>query len=145
MQPQLPVCERGHGIPAAGRCQLHVPEALVVPALGELEKIPDVIELLTPWAAQLASEGMDFLELTRMQVAAASIYQRQVMGTVSSAETALAQDCDAYLSKVELSAKLLPFFDRAYEALAPNHSEFRKAEILAHFALRAITKCAAQT
>lgn len=114
-------------------------------ALGELEKIPDVIELLTAWVAQLSSEGMDFLELTRMQVAAASIYQRQVMGTVSSAETALAHHCDGYLSKVEPAAKLLPFFNEAYEALAPNHSDFRKAEILAHFALRAITKCAAQT
>ncbi len=114
-------------------------------ALGELEKIPDVIELLTAWVAQLSSEGMDFLELTRMQVAAASIYQRQVMGAVSSAETALAHDCDAYLSKVGPSAKLLPFFDEAYESLAPNNSDFRKAEVLAHFALRAITKCAAQT
>jgi len=114
-------------------------------ALGELEKIPDVIELLTAWIAQLSSEGMDFLELTTMQVAVASIYQRQVMGAVASAEIALAHDCDAYLSKVEPSAKLLPFFDDAYEALAPNHADFRKAEILAHFALRAITKCAAQT
>jgi Cap4 dsDNA endonuclease len=114
-------------------------------ALGELEKIPDVIELLTMWATKLSSEGMDFLELTRIQVAAASIYQRQVMGTVSSAESALAHDCDAYLSAVEPSAMLLPFFDEAYKALAPSHTEFRKAEILAHFALRAITKCAAQT
>ncbi|GAB3043704.1 dsDNA nuclease domain-containing protein [Stenotrophomonas tumulicola] len=114
-------------------------------ALGELEKIPDVIELLTVWVAKLASEGMDFLELTRMQVAAASIYQRQVMGTVSAAETALAYDCDAYLLAAEPSAKLLPFFYEAYKALAPNHSDFRKAEILANFALRAIIKCAAQT
>jgi hypothetical protein len=114
-------------------------------ALGELEKIPDVIELLTVWVTKLSSEGMDFIELTRIQVAAASIYQRQVMGTVSSAETALAHDCDAYLSAVEPSAMLLPFFDEAYKVLAPSHADFRKADILAHFALRAITKCAAQT
>lgn len=114
-------------------------------ALGELEKIPDVIELLTVWLKQLSNEGMDFLELTGMQVAAASIYQRQVMGTVSSDETALAHACDAYLSKVGPAAKLLPFFEEAYKALAPSNSAFRKAEILAHFALRAITKCADQT
>lgn len=114
-------------------------------ALGELEKIPDVIELLNVWVAQLSSEGMDFMELTRMQMAAASIYQRQVMGTVSSAETALAHDCDAYLSAAKPSAKLLPFFNEAYKALLPKRSDFSKAEIFAHFALRAIKKCAART
>lgn len=69
-----------------------------ISALANLESVPDICALLDTWVNQLASEGMGFLETTSLRVAAAAIYQRQVMGSRLSEEDKLEIACDAWLN-----------------------------------------------
>lgn len=111
-------------------------------ALGDLAEIPDSLTYLDHWLNQLSNEGMDFLESTSIKVAAAGFYRRQVMGSHTEQEEALMQDCDQWIELHRQTGKLREFFAKAYGDLNARHSSFKKPELLAHFALRAIKKCA---
>lgn len=113
-------------------------------ALANLESIPDICAILDTWIEHLASEGMGFLETTSLKVAAAAIYQRQVMGSRLGEEDKLKFACDAWLESHPNPTKLKPFLDEAYNDLRADHSSFKKSELQAYFLLRAITKCADQ-
>lgn len=110
--------------------------------LGDLQEIPDSLTYLEDWLNQLGSEGMDFMERTSLRAAAAGFYRRQVMGSHSEQEEALIRECDKWLDVNPPTRKLNDFFAAAYGDLSARHTSFKKPELLAHFALRAIKKCA---
>lgn len=115
-------------------------------ALGSLEQIPDLVALAEAWLDQLVGEGaLNFMEATRVRVAMAAIYKRQVMGGDEPLISALASDCDAWLETNTPGPQLGAFFDKARSHLAPSHPSFREAELTAHIALRAVRKCVDQT
>lgn len=116
-----------------------------VSALGSLEQVPDLLALADAWLDQLATEGaLNFMEATRVRIAMAAIYKRQVMGGDDPLTSALASDCDAWLESHTPGSLLSPFFDGARSYLAPSHPSFRAAELIAHIALRAVRKCVDQ-
>ena len=115
-------------------------------ALGSLELVPDLLAIAETWLEQLVTEGaLNFMEATRVRVAMAAIFKRQVMGGDDPLTFALAADCDTWLETNTPGPLLATFFDEARLHLAPSHPSFRAAELTAHIALRAIRKCADQT
>jgi hypothetical protein len=111
-------------------------------ALGQLESVPDVCEHLDTLLSQLSREGLGFMEIISVRTAAASIYRRQVMCGRSNDEEKLVQACDAWLSIHPEPTQLKPFFQAAYDDLHVKYPTMKRPELLAHFALRAIYKCA---
>lgn len=114
-------------------------------ALGKLEEIPDLIAYLDSWLQILATEGMDAMQLTAMRMAATAYYRRQVLGSHTEQERAFVTACDEWLGQNKQDGSLIQFFNKAHTELGAVHGTFRKPEILAIFALRAITKCVDQT
>lgn len=110
-------------------------------ALGNLEELRDLLHHLDTWLTQLAHEGMGFMEVTAIRVAATSIYRRQVMGSHSARHGEVVAACDAWLADKTDPVKLLPFFTDALAHLSVAFPGAKKAELQAHFALRAIMKC----
>lgn len=110
-------------------------------ALGELEELPDALSYLEQWLIQLGVEGMDFMERTSIKAAAAGFYRRQVMGGHTAQEEALLSECDQWLEGNKQDGSLTEYFTKAYSDLGARHTSFKKPELLAHFALRAIKKC----
>lgn len=113
-------------------------------ALGKLEDVPDINAYLETWLSQLTNEGMGFMEITAIRAAAASIFRRLIMGTKSTDEEKLIQDCDVWLANHLATKELKPYFEEAYGDLQKNYPNLRKPEILANFALRAIKRCVGQ-
>lgn len=114
-------------------------------ALADLEDVPDLLSYLDSWLNQLSTEGMNYLEVTRIKVAATGIFRRQLMRQREKGEEALIEECDQWLEQNHFSDRLLPFFERAYAELKDRYSAMRRNEFFAHFALRAIQKCVDQT
>lgn len=119
-------------------------KAEFVQALAVLEGVPDFLEQLETWLVALMTEGAGHLQVAAIRSAATAIYRRQVMGARTLEEDALNVACDAWLATQSDPVKLLPFFEAACLALSPSHLSFRKAELFAHVALRALHKCAVQ-
>lgn len=110
-------------------------------ALGDLQTVPDALAILNDWVGQLASEGMSFLEISALKVAATRIYRQQLLGVRSGAEVALDEACDQWLNDNEIGQRLQLGFELACSALAESHPWAKKSELQAHFALRAINRC----
>lgn len=119
-------------------------KADLIHALAVLEEVPDFLDQLETWLAALMTEGSGHMEVATIRSAAAAIYRRQVMGARTLEEDALDISCDVWLATQTDPVKLRPFFEAAHQALTPTHSSFKKAELFAHVALRALHKCAAQ-
>jgi hypothetical protein len=113
-----------------------------VSALGDLEHVPDLQHYLETWLDQLGQEGLGFMEIIAIRSAATAIYRRQVMGSpaVRTDDDVIAA-CDAWLADKLDPVKLLPFCTEALAHLADAFPAAKKAELQAHFALRAIMKC----
>jgi Cap4, dsDNA endonuclease domain len=112
-------------------------------ALGNLQDIPDLLQLLDIWLAQLASEGMGHIEILGIRAAAASIYRRQVMGSNLPEDKEIIDVCDIWLVDKDDPTSLLPFFAAALTELKIAFPSSNPAMLQAQFALRAI-KCAVQ-
>lgn len=114
-------------------------------ALGQLESLPDLIEHLDIWLRQLGVEGMDFSQISQIKAAASAYYTRQVMDSHTEQEKAFVAACDEWLMENKQTETLSLFFEKAHTDLSMRHAALRRPEILAIFALRAITKCVDQT
>jgi hypothetical protein len=115
-------------------------------ALGSLEQVPDLLALAETWLERLVTEGaLNFMDVTRVRVAMAAIYKRQVMGGNDPPTVALASDCDAWLEANSPGLSLGSFFEAARSHLTRSHPSFRPPELTAHIALRAVRKCVDQT
>lgn len=112
-------------------------------ALGDLEKVPDVLSHLDSWLTQLMNEGMGIMEITSIRTQAAAIFRNQVMDTKdkNDEEYALIQDIDNFLDTNEISNELRPTFEQMYYQMSEKHPSIKKSEIFAQFAIRAIKKC----
>jgi hypothetical protein len=113
-------------------------------ALGDLESVPDQLDLLETWLNQLQTEGMGFMEVMSIRLAATAIFRRQVMGRRSVEEEPILRDCDDIVASAPTARDLLPLFRQAEGTLAAKYPSVKPAELMAHFALRALGKCAAQ-
>jgi hypothetical protein len=113
-------------------------------ALGDLESIPDHLEQLETWLTQLQKEGMGFMEISSIRAAATGIFRRQVIGKRPAQDEQIMHDCDIIIASTQDTPDLRPRFERARSVLVPKYSSVRPAELLAHFALRAVSQCAAQ-
>lgn len=116
-------------------------------ALGNLEKVPDILSHLDSWLVQLGSEGMGIMEITSIRIQASVIFRDQVMGNKNrdDEEKILCQDIDDFLEINVISNELRPIFEKAYNLLIEKHPNVTKSKILAQFAIKAIKKCADQT
>jgi hypothetical protein len=112
-------------------------------ALAALETVPDRLALLDLWLKQLQAEGMDFITITSVRVAAARAQQdRLVGGTNVSRE--IDAFCDSWIAANPWSANLRPFVENALVALKGKCSGHRDYDLMARFIMRAITKCVDQ-
>jgi hypothetical protein len=128
-------------------CDLHgFTRKQFVNALSDLEVVPDLLAYLETWLNQLTNEGLGFLDITAIRASTAAIYRNQLLGNtdISQEDEALINDCNIFLEKNDIPAKLLPFFESAYDHLVKCHSTFTRPQILSQFALRAISKCVDQ-
>jgi hypothetical protein len=114
-------------------------------ALSALESIPDYSAYLNAWLDKLQSEGMDFMQVTAIRAEAARIVREQLTGASMPAVKLLDNFCDVWLDSNTCGSNLLPFFDMALSVLSLNFTGFRKSELLARFAMRAIKKCVDQS
>ncbi|MFH0783304.1 MAG: dsDNA nuclease domain-containing protein [Pseudomonadota bacterium] len=114
-------------------------------ALGMLESTPDLSNHLETWLNRLAQEGVGFIEITAIRIAATAIFRRQVMGTRSKDEENLVLACDAWLANHPDPIQLKPFFQAAHDDLQSVYPSIKKLELFAYLALRAIKKCVDQT
>jgi len=112
-------------------------------ALGDLEKIPDILTYLDSWLEQLRDEGMGIMEITSIRTQASVIFRAQVIGVKNKEdeEAIIIQDIDKYIEESEISNALKPFFDDAYKLLSKRHTDLNKSQVFAQLAIRAIKKC----
>lgn len=125
-------------------CCLHgFTRSQFVSALGDLEKVPDIFAHLESWLNQLGYEGMGIMEITSIRSQAADIFRNQVMGnaTKNDEEYELIQDIDNFIDTNEFSNELKPIFQQVYCQLSKKYPNFKKTQILAQFAIKAIKKC----
>lgn len=106
-------------------------------ALGELETIPDVTDLLGVWIDELRRSGMTFPETCAVRLAAAAIYRRQVMGCMSESDKELIAAADEWVQWAEVDPNVFDYLEKGYASVSVGRSE-KRPEILAHLAIRAI-------
>ncbi len=110
-------------------------------ALAALETVPDRLALLDYWLSQLQAEGLDFMTVTSVRMAAARAQQdRLVGGTNLSRE--IDAFCDDWISANPCTSNLRPFVEAALASLKAKFCGQRDYDLMARFVMRAITKCA---
>lgn len=112
-------------------------------ALAALEAVPDRLALLDVWLKQLQAEGLDFMTITSVRMAAARAQQdRLIGGTLLSKE--IDTFCDGWIAANPLTSNLRPFVEAALAALRVKFCGHRDNDLMARFVMRAITKCVDQ-
>jgi len=114
-------------------------------ALGDLEKVPDILSHLEFWLEQLRTEGIGIMEITSIRTCASTIFRKQVIGIESKDdEENMLQDIDKFLKENAISNVLKPVFEEVYNLLSKKYSNANRSQIFAQFAIRAIKKCVDQ-
>jgi hypothetical protein len=115
-------------------------------ALGALQTVPDLLDLLKMLVTQFQNEGMPFTDVLGIEAAAASIYRRQVMGSSTTESDAIGAACDNFLTdKVkDLTDSMLPFMTGGMAVLTATFPSQSPATLRAHLALRMVSLCADQ-
>ena len=109
-------------------------------ALAALETVPDRFALLDIWLKQLQTEGLDFMTITSVRIAAARAQQdRLIGGTAPSKE--IDNFCDDWIATNPWTSNLRPSIEAALAALKVKFSGHRDYDLMARFVMRAITKC----
>lgn len=112
----------------------------LISALAALETVPDRNALLNDWLGQLQAEGLDFMTISSVRVAATRAQQdRLIGGTAASRE--IDDFSDAWIAANPPTSKLRPFVEAALAALKVQFSTHRDNDLMARFVMRAITKC----
>lgn len=111
-----------------------------IAALAALETVPDRNALFNDWMNQLQSEGLDFMTISSVRVAATRAQRdRLVGGTDVSRE--IDDFSDAWIAGNPPTSKLRPFVEAALAELKVQFSAHRDNDLMARFVMRAITKC----
>lgn len=108
--------------------------------LAALEELPNVSSILDNWLNSLAVQGMDFFEVTKIRIAAAAIYRRQVSSFMPADDIDIISKCDTWLMGRKIPNSFKIFLEEGYKDLQP-HAFQPKPVIMAHLALRAIKIC----
>ncbi|TFW09444.1 DUF4297 domain-containing protein [Oxalobacteraceae bacterium OM1] len=111
-----------------------------IAALAALEAVPDRNALFNDWMNQLQAEGLDFMTISSVRVAATRAQQERLIGgTAVSRE--IEDFCDAWIAANPPTSKLRPFVEAALAELKVQFSAHRDNDLIARFIMRAITKC----
>lgn len=115
-------------------------------ALSDLESVPDLLVLLDDWLTKLDAEGaISLMDKSAIRVAASKIFRLQVMGEEDPLILPLLADIAKWLESNHLGSSLNAFLGKAKTDLAAAHPLIRSADFTAHFILRALRICVAQT
>lgn len=112
-------------------------------ALAALETVPDRGALLNSFLSQLQAEGMDFIAISSIRVAAARAQQDRLIGG-TDASRAIDDFSDAWLAANPPTSSFRPYVEAALAVLKVKFSGYRDNDLMGRFVMRAITKCAAQ-
>jgi hypothetical protein len=111
-----------------------------IAALAALETVPDRNTLFNDWMNQLQAEGLDFMTISSVRVAATRAQRdRLIGGTDISRE--IDDFSDAWIGVNPPTSKLRPFVEAALAVLKVQFSAHRDNDLMARFVMRAITKC----
>ena len=111
-----------------------------IAALAALETVPDRNALFNDWMNQLQAEGLDFMTISSVRVAATRAQRdRLIGGTDVSRE--IDDFSDAWIAANPPTSKLRPFVEAALAELKVQFSAHRDYDLMARFVMRAITKC----
>ena len=89
---------------------------------------------------QLQAEGLDFMTISAIRVAATRVQQdRLIGGTDASRE--IDNFSDVWIATNPPTSKLRPFVEAALTELKVQFSAQRVNDLMARFVMRAITKC----
>lgn len=110
-------------------------------ALGDLQQTPDIDFHLKQWLDQLAKEGFAFWEISQIRAAATAIFSRKLFGSPLPADVEISECCDSWLGINKIGTNLMPAFKSGTDHLRAEFSSAKKAELQAHFLLKAIEQC----
>jgi hypothetical protein len=107
-------------------------------ALGSLEQIPDALSHLERCLTALGAEGMGFMEVTGIKVAATSASRKQLMGTKTIDEMQIEEECDKWIAANGDPAVLLPYLINAYDKISLNFPNVKRHDLFATLLLRLV-------
>lgn len=107
-------------------------------ALGDLEQIPDDRAGFENCMAVLSDEGMSPFEIQPLRVAAASYFQRRVMGVNTPEEENLICRCDEWLKLNPPTMPLRQYIEVAVESLYDPAASLSRNDVIAHLLLRGL-------
>lgn len=110
-------------------------------ALGDLQQTPDVDFHLKHWLDQLGKEGLAFWEISQIRAAATAIFSRKLFGSALPADVEISACCDAWLGVNKIDTNLMPVFESGTAHLLAEFPSAKKAELQAHFLLKAVEQC----
>lgn len=111
-----------------------------IAAMAALETVPDRYALFNDWMKQLQIEGLDFITISSVRVAAARAQRdRLVGGTDVSRE--IDDFSDSWIAANPPTSNLLQFVEAALAELKVQFGTHRDNDLIARFVMRAITKC----
>lgn len=110
-------------------------------ALVDLQQTPDIEFHLKLWLEQLTKEGLVFWEISQIRVAATAIFRRKLFGHVLPVDVEISACCDAWLENNKIGASLMSIFENGTDHLRVEFPLAKKAELQAHFLLKAIEQC----
>ncbi|KAB1588189.1 DUF4297 domain-containing protein [Burkholderia cepacia] len=111
-----------------------------VAALAALETVPDRNALFNDWMNQLQIEGLDFMTISSVRVAATRAQQERLTGGTDVSRE-IDDFSDAWIAANPPTSKLRPFVEAALSELKVQFSAHRDHDLIARFVMRAITKC----
>ncbi|MCA8336934.1 dsDNA nuclease domain-containing protein [Burkholderia multivorans] len=111
-----------------------------VAALAALETVPDRNALFNDWLSQLKAEGVDFITISSVRVAATRAQQERLAGGTDVSRQ-IDDFSDAWIAANPPTSKLRPFVEAALAELKVQFSGHRDHDLIARFVMRAITKC----
>lgn len=111
-----------------------------VAALAALETVPDRNALFNDWMNQLQTEGLDFMTISSVRVAATRAQRDRLIGGTDVSKE-IDDFSDAWIAANPPTSKLRPFVEAALTELRVQFSAHRENDLLARFVMRAITKC----
>lgn len=112
-------------------------------ALASLQTVPDRLGLLDYWLHQLQTEGMDSRTIIAMRVAAARVQRERLAGGTELSRE-IDDFCDNWATANPWTTNLRPHMEAALTALKAHFSGNRDEDLMARYAMRAITKCVDQ-
>ncbi|SFR74902.1 protein of unknown function [Mitsuaria sp. PDC51] len=114
-----------------------------IDALAALETVPDRMALLSDFLGQLQAEGMPFITIAAIRVAAARVQQERLTGGTDVSRE-IDDFSDGWIAANPPTPTLRPYVEAALTELKVKFSAHRDQDLIARFVMRAITKCVDQ-